>query len=208
MKNDVNLLKVTTTDDEIKELKYKTEKREHENILKSLKIDSECYKKKYKSLNKKKIYISILEILTGIVGVSTGSALSVTGIGSSIGVPIASCTAFMASGYVNNERIFFLNLKLDIQNNLFGISLFRQMALYSFGNKKLEDVENVYQASLMYKLLSDNEENMMVVYKKELTNAMSIQQNETDYLTTLHEKGTIFVRVYLKDVFGFVNHLR
>ena len=26
-------------------------------------------------------------------------------------------------------------------NNLFGISLFRQMALYSFGNKKLEDVE-------------------------------------------------------------------
>ena len=37
-------------------------------------------------------------------------------------------------------------------NNLFGISLFRQMALYSFGNKKLEDVENVYQASLMYKL--------------------------------------------------------
>ena len=46
-------------------------------------------------------------------------------------------------------------------NNLFGISLFRQMALYSFGNKKLEDVENVYLASLMYKLLSDNEEDMM-----------------------------------------------
>ena len=40
-------------------------------------------------------------------------------------------------------------------NNLFGINFFRQMALYSFGNKKLEDVENVYQASLMYKLLSD-----------------------------------------------------
>ena len=39
-------------------------------------------------------------------------------------------------------------------NNLFGISLFRQMALYSsFGNKKLEDVENVYLASLMYKLV-------------------------------------------------------
>ena len=49
---------------------------------------------------------------------------------------------------------------------LFGISLFRQMALYSFGNKKLEDVENVYQASLMYKLLSDNEEDMMILYKK------------------------------------------
>ena len=52
-------------------------------------------------------------------------------------------------------------------NNLFGICLFRQMALYSFGNKKLEDVDNVYLASLMYKLLSDNEEDMMCVYKKE-----------------------------------------
>ena len=40
LKNDVNLLKVTTKDDEIKELKYKTEKHDHENILKSLKIDS------------------------------------------------------------------------------------------------------------------------------------------------------------------------
>ena len=72
----VDLLKVTTKDDEIKELKYKTEKHDHENILKSLKIDSDYYKKKYKSLNKKKIYITILEVLTGVAGVSTGSALS------------------------------------------------------------------------------------------------------------------------------------
>ena len=81
LKNDINLLKVTTKDDEIKELKYKTEKHDHENILKSLKIDSEYYKKKYKSLNKKKIYITILEILTGIAGVTTGSTLSITGVG-------------------------------------------------------------------------------------------------------------------------------
>ena len=50
-------------------------------------------------------------------------------------------------------------------NNLYsGLSLFRQMALYSFGNKKLEDIENVYQASLIYKLLSDNEEDMMMCH--------------------------------------------
>ena len=53
------LIKITTKDDEIKELKYKTEKHDYENILKSLKIDSDYYKKKYKSLNKKKIYITI-----------------------------------------------------------------------------------------------------------------------------------------------------
>ena len=53
--DDVELLKIKTKDDQLKELQYKTEKHDHENILKSLKIDNEYYKKKYKSLNKKKI---------------------------------------------------------------------------------------------------------------------------------------------------------
>ena len=35
--------------------KYQTERHDHENILKYFKIDNEYYKKKYKSLNKKKI---------------------------------------------------------------------------------------------------------------------------------------------------------
>ena len=91
-------------------------------------------------------------------------------------------------------------------NNLFGISLFRQMALYSFGNKKPEDVEKVYQASLIYKLLSDNVEDMMVVYKKELTNAIDTTKRNR-LLNDTPEKGTIFVRVYLKDVFGYVKHM-
>ena len=91
-------------------------------------------------------------------------------------------------------------------NNLFGISLFRQMALYSFGNKKLEDVENVYLASLMYKLLSDNEEDMMILYKKEEANAIDTTKRNR-LINDTNEKGTIFVRVYLKDVFGYVNHM-
>ena len=44
--NDQELLKIKTKDDEIKELKFKTEKHDHENILKTRKIDSEIYKKK------------------------------------------------------------------------------------------------------------------------------------------------------------------
>ena len=61
LKNDPELLKKKTKDDEIRNLKYETEnlkyqteKHDHENKLKSLKIDNEYYKKKYKSLNKKR----------------------------------------------------------------------------------------------------------------------------------------------------------
>ena len=52
LKNEPELVK-KIRDDEIKNLKYQTEKHDHENLLKSLKIDNEYYKKKYKSLNKK-----------------------------------------------------------------------------------------------------------------------------------------------------------
>ena len=54
LKNDAELLKIKTRDDEIRDLKYQTEKHDHENILKSLKSDNDYYRKKYKSLNKKK----------------------------------------------------------------------------------------------------------------------------------------------------------
>ena len=38
---------------ELKNLKYQTEKHDHENKLKSLKSDKKHYKNKYKSLNEK-----------------------------------------------------------------------------------------------------------------------------------------------------------
>ena len=40
-KNEPELLKIKTRDDEIKNPKYQTVKHHHENILKSLKIDKE-----------------------------------------------------------------------------------------------------------------------------------------------------------------------
>ena len=48
LNTDPELLKIKTRDDEIKNLKYQSEKHDHEIILKSLKIDTEYYKKKYK----------------------------------------------------------------------------------------------------------------------------------------------------------------
>ena len=53
---DPELLKIKTRDDETKNLKYQTKKHDHENILKSLKIDKEYYGKKYKNLIKKKVF--------------------------------------------------------------------------------------------------------------------------------------------------------
>ena len=41
--NDPELLKIKTKVDDIKDLNYKSEKHDHENILKSLKIDNEYY---------------------------------------------------------------------------------------------------------------------------------------------------------------------
>ena len=44
--NDAKLLKIKTKDDEIKQLKFQTEKHDYENVLKSPNIDKDYYKKK------------------------------------------------------------------------------------------------------------------------------------------------------------------
>ena len=43
--SEAELLKIKKRDVEIKNLKYQIEKQDHENILKSLKIDNDYYKK-------------------------------------------------------------------------------------------------------------------------------------------------------------------
>ena len=84
LKNEPELLKIKTKDDQLKELQYKTEKHGHENILKSLKNDNEYYKKKYKSLNKKKILLIITEILVGSGSAIGSSAMSLVNPGAGI----------------------------------------------------------------------------------------------------------------------------
>ena len=95
LNNEPELLKRKTRDDEIENLKYQTEKHGFENLLKSLKSDKESYKKKYKSLNKKKRLIFITEILVGsgsTIGTSTMSLIN-----PSIGVVLTSSTALITS---------------------------------------------------------------------------------------------------------------
>ena len=111
LNNDPELLKIKTRVDEIKKLKYRTEKHDFENILKSLKNDNEKYKKKYKSLNKKKITLIITEISIG-----SGSALSTSTmslINPSIGIVLISSTASLTSLdiLITNEYISKLKLR-------------------------------------------------------------------------------------------------
>ena len=61
LNNEPELLKIKTQADEIKNLNYQTEKHDYENILKSLKIDNEYYKKNDKSLNKKRYCYLLLK---------------------------------------------------------------------------------------------------------------------------------------------------
>ena len=111
LKNDVELLKIKTKDDQLKELQYKTEKHDFEIILKSLKSDNESYKRKYKSLNKKKVLLIISEILVGsgsAIGTSTMSLIN-----HSIGIVLTSSTALLTSLaiLITNEYISKLKLR-------------------------------------------------------------------------------------------------
>ena len=106
-----DLLKIKTNDDEVKKLKYKTEKHDHENILQSLKVDNDYYKKKYKSLNKKKLLIFITEILIAPGSTILTSTMSLKN--PSIGIKLTSSTALLTSIaiLITNEYISKLKLR-------------------------------------------------------------------------------------------------
>ena len=104
-------MKIKTRDDEIKNLKYQTEKHDHENILKSLKIDDEHYKKKYKSLNKRKVLLIITEILIGSGSAIDSSTMGLNNPGA--GIITSNSTALLTSVaiLITNEYISKLKIR-------------------------------------------------------------------------------------------------
>ena len=78
-------------------MKNKTGKPHNETFLKSLKIHKDFHKNKLSKKNEKKIYITILETLTGVCGLAVATSLSITRTGSSVSVPIAGGTSFLSS---------------------------------------------------------------------------------------------------------------
>ena len=112
LNNEPELLKnVETRDDEIKNLKYQTEKHDHENKLESLKIDNDYYKKKHKILNRKKILLNIAENLIGSRSAISTSTMSL--LNPSIGIVLTSSTVLLTSLaiLITNEYISKLKLR-------------------------------------------------------------------------------------------------
>ena len=95
LNNEPESLKIKTQADEIKNLKYQTEKHDHKKLLKFLKIVNEYYKKKYESSNKKKVLLIITKILIGSGSAIGSSALSLINPGA--GIIIASSTGLLTS---------------------------------------------------------------------------------------------------------------
>ena len=151
LKNDVELLKIKTKDDQLKELQYKTEKHDHENILKSLKNDSEYYKKKYKSLNKKKVLLIITEILVGSGSAIGSSAMSLINPGA--GIIISSSTALLTSiailitnEYISKLKIRYTKLRdwINVITLLYEKTLKESMIDKKIDQKEAEQLKQIY----------------------------------------------------------------
>ena len=151
LKNEPELLKIKTRDDEIKNLKYQTEKHDHENISKSLKVDNEYYKKKYKNLNKKKILLIITEILVGSVSSIGSSAMSMINPGA--GIIISSSTALLTSiailitnEYISKLKIRYTKLRdwINVITLLYEKTLKESMIDKKIDQKEAEQLKQIY----------------------------------------------------------------
>ena len=151
LNNEPELLKIKTQSDEIKNLKYQTEKHDFENILKSLKNDNESYKKKYKSLNKKKILLIITEILIGSgssIGTSTMSLINPC-----IGVVLTSSSALLTSiailitnEYISKLKIRYTKLRdwINVITLLYERTLMKSMIDKKINEKEAEQLKQIY----------------------------------------------------------------
>ena len=149
--NDPELLKIKTRDDEIKNLKYQTEKHDHENILKSLKSDNESYKKKYKSLNRKKILLIITEILVGASSAVGSSSMALINPGA--GIIVSSSTALLTSiailitnEYISKLKIRYTKLRdwINVITLLYEKTLKQSMIDKKIDEKEADQLKQIY----------------------------------------------------------------
>ena len=144
-------MKIKTRDDEIKNLKYQTEKHDFENILKLLKSDNEKYKKEYKSLNKKKILIFITEILVGTGSAVGSSAISLINPGagnifSSSTALLTSIAILITNEYISKLKIRYTKLKdwINVITLLYEKTIKESMIDKKIDQKEAEQLKQVY----------------------------------------------------------------
>ena len=110
LKKEPELLKTKTRDDEIKNLKYQSEKHDHENILKSIKIDSEYYKKN-QNLNEKKILLIITEVFVGSASAVGSSTMGLINPGAGFIISSSKTLLTSTSILIRNEYISKLKIR-------------------------------------------------------------------------------------------------
>ena len=189
--NEPELLKIKTQANEIKNIKYQTEKHDHENILKSLKIDNEYYKKKYKSLNKNKVLLIITEHLIGSGSALGSSARSLINPGA--GIIISSSTALLTSIaiFITNEYISKLKIrytKLRDWINVIAL-LYKKTLKQSMVDKKIDEKE-AEQLKQIYNHYIDKRKEIMksTQFKVEdvFTDVISEDTISTEQITKLN----------------------
>ena len=108
--NEPEFPEIKTRNDEVKESKHQSEKHDFENILKSPKNDNESYKRKYKSLNKKKILLCITEIFVGSASAIGSSTMGLINPGA--GIIFSSSTALLTSIAILITNEYISKLKI------------------------------------------------------------------------------------------------
>ena len=81
------------------------------------------------------------------------------------------------------------------------VALFSEVKLTTSSGNHLEKVDNLHPISLMYKLLTSNQQTSQLMYGFEESQAT--RRQELTYNKT--EKGTFFVRIKLTGIFGFAD---
>ena len=119
--------------------------------MKSLKVDNEYYKKKYKSLSKKKILLIITEILVGsgsAIGTSTMSLVN-----PSIGIVLTSSTALLTSiailitnEYISKFKIRYTKLRdwINVITLLYEKTLKQLMVDKKICEKEAQELKKIY----------------------------------------------------------------
>ena len=191
LNNETELLNINTRDDEIKNVKYQTEKHDHENILKSLKSDNESYKKKYKCLNKKKILLIVTEILIGsgsAIGTSTMSLIN-----PSIGIVLTSSTALLTSIaiLITNEHISKIKIRytklrdwINVITLIYEKTLKESMIDKKINEKESEQLKQIYNHYIDKK--SEIMKNTQFKVEDVFTDVISKDTISTEQITKLN----------------------
>ena len=100
----------------------------------------------------------------------------------------------------NNDSRFADGDEISLVN--FGpISLFSEAKLTTSSGKHLEKVDNLHAVSLIHKLLTSTKSTSQLMYGFEEDTTIRRQE----LTNNKNEKGTFFVRIKLKDLFGFAD---